>query len=60
MKRARNMTVKRSKNEKNDEHYTQLADIKNEARHRRSQFNGMSISEDCQMLYAGCNRHKSG
>ena len=30
MKRTLNMTVNRSKSEKNDEHYTQLADIAKE------------------------------
>jgi hypothetical protein len=29
MKRKLNTTINRSKNEKDDEHYTQLADIKN-------------------------------
>ena len=29
MKRTLNTTINRSKNEKDDEHYTQLADIKN-------------------------------
>jgi len=31
-----NTTINRSKNEKNDERYTQLADIANEVRHGRS------------------------
>ena len=30
MKRTLNTTINRSKNEKNDEHYTQLADIRKE------------------------------
>ncbi len=34
MKRTLNATIDRSKSEKNDEHYTQLADIENEVRHR--------------------------
>ncbi len=33
MKRAPNKPNNRSKSEKNDEHYTQLADIENEVRH---------------------------
>ena len=33
MKRTLNTTINRSKSEKNDEHYTQLADIENEVRH---------------------------
>ena len=36
MKRTLNTTINRSKSEKNDEHYTQLADIENEVRHGRS------------------------
>jgi len=32
MKRTLNTTINRSKNEKNDEHYTQLSDIENEVR----------------------------
>ena len=32
MKRTLNTTINRSKNEKNDDHYTQLADIENEVR----------------------------
>ena len=40
MKRMLNTTINRSKNEKNDEHYTQLADIENEVRHYRDQFRG--------------------
>ena len=31
MKRTLNTTINRSKSAKNDEHYTQLADIENEA-----------------------------
>ena len=38
MKRTLNTTINRSKSEKNDEHYTQLADIENEVRHYRDQF----------------------
>ena len=34
MKRTLNMTTNHSKCEKNDEHYTQLADIEDEVRHR--------------------------
>ncbi len=34
MKRTLTTTINRSKSEKNDEHYTQLADIENEVRHR--------------------------
>ena len=41
MKRTLNTTINRSKNEKNDEHYTQLADIENEVRHYRDQFRGI-------------------
>ena len=40
MKRTLNTTINRSKSEKNDEHYTQLADIENEVRHYRDQFRG--------------------
>ena len=32
MKRTLNTTINRSKNEKNDEHYTQLADIESVVR----------------------------
>ena len=32
MKRTRNTTINRSKNEKDDERYTQLADVKNVVR----------------------------
>ena len=32
MKRKLNTTINRSKNEKDDEHYTQLADVKNVVR----------------------------
>ena len=42
MKRTLNTTINRSKNEKNDEHYTQLADIENEVQHYRDQFMGMT------------------
>ena len=34
MKRKLNTTINRSKNEKDDEHYTQLADIKNVVRQK--------------------------
>ena len=47
MKRTLNTTINRSKNEKNDEHYTQLADIENEVRHYRDQFRGMTILCNC-------------
>ena len=40
MKRPLNTTINRSKNEKNDEHYTQLSVAKNEVWHYRSQFVG--------------------
>ena len=40
MKRTLNTTINRSKNEKNDEHYTQLSVAKNEVWHYRSQFVG--------------------
>ena len=47
MKRTLNTTINRSKNEKNDEHYTQLADIENEVRHYRDQFKGMTVLCNC-------------
>ena len=59
MKRTLNTTINRSKNEKSDEHYTQLADIENEVRHYRDQFRGKTIAENRQMLCADCNRRKS-
>ena len=42
MKRTLNTTINPSKSEKNDEHYTQLADIENEVQHYRDQFMGMT------------------
>ena len=59
MKRTHNTTVNRSKSEKNDEYYTQLADIENEVRHYRDQFRGKTVAENCQILCADCNRRKS-
>ena len=47
MKRTLNTTINRSKSEKNDEHYTQLADIENEVRHYRDQFKGMTVLCNC-------------
>ena len=47
MKRTLNTTINRSKNEKNDEHYTQLADIENEVRHYRDQFRGKTVLCNC-------------
>ena len=41
MKRTLNTTINRSKSEKNDEHYNQLADIEYEVRHYRDQFRGI-------------------
>ena len=42
-----NTTINRSKSEKNDEHYTQLADIENEVRHYRDQFRGQTVLCNC-------------
>jgi hypothetical protein len=47
MKRTLNTTINRSKSEKNDEHYTQLADIENEVRHYRDQFRGKTVLCNC-------------
>ena len=47
MKRTLNTTINRSKSEKNDEHYTQLADIENEVRHYRDQLRGMTVLCNC-------------
>lgn len=47
MKRTLNTTINRSKNEKNDEHYTQLSDIENEVRHYRDQFAGKTVLCNC-------------
>ena len=47
MKRTLNTIIKRSKSEKNDEHYTQLADIENEVRHYRDQFRGITVLCNC-------------
>ncbi len=47
MKRTLNTTINRSKSEKNDEHYTQLADIENEVRHYRDQFAGKTVLCNC-------------
>jgi len=47
MKRTLNTTINRSKSEKNDEHYTLLADIENEVRHYRDQFRGMTVLCNC-------------
>ena len=38
MKRTLNTTINRSKNEKNDERYTQLADIENGVRQNRGHY----------------------
>ena len=46
--RRLNTTINRSRNEKNDEHYTQLADIENEVRHYRDQFRGKDLSGTLQ------------
>ena len=59
MKRMPNSAINRSKSEKNDEHYTQLAGIGNEVRHYRDQFRGKTVAENCQILCADCNRRKS-
>ena len=55
MKRILNTTINRSKSEKNDEHYTQLADIENEVRHYRDQFRRKTVAENGQMRCADCN-----
>ena len=55
MKRTLNTTINLSKNEKNDEHYTQLADIENEVRHYRDQFRRKTVAENGQMRCADCN-----
>ena len=47
MKRTLNTTINRSKNEKNDEHYTQLSDIEDEVRHYRPQFAGKTVLCNC-------------
>ena len=47
MKRTLNTTINRSKNEKNDEHYTQLSDIEDEVRHYRSQFADKTVLCNC-------------
>ena len=47
MKRTLNTTINRSKNEKNDEHYTQLSDIEDEVRHYRPQFAGKNVLCNC-------------
>ena len=46
-KRSLNTTINRSRNEKNDEHYTQLSDIENEVRHYREQFKGKTVLCNC-------------
>ena len=51
-----NTTINRSKNEKNDEFYTQCADIEKEVRHYRDQFRGMTVLCNCaeeQWAYVG-------
>ena len=47
MKRTLNTTINRSRNEKNDEHYTQLSDIEDEVRHYRAQFAGKTVLCNC-------------
>ena len=47
MKRTLNTTINRSKNEKNDGHYTQLADIENEVRHYRARCTGARCTTAC-------------
>ena len=47
MKQTLNTTINRSKNEKDDEHYTQLSDIENEVRHYRAQFAGKTVLCNC-------------
>lgn len=47
MKRTLNTAINRSKNEKNDEHYTQLSDIEDEVRHYRAQFVGKTVLCNC-------------
>ena len=61
MKRTLNTTINRSKNEKNDEHYTQLSDIEDmQADHITPWSKGdKTVAENCQMLCADCNRRKS-
>ena len=59
MERTLDTTINRSKNEKNDEHYTQLSDVENEVRHYREQFAGKTVAENCQMLCTDYNRRKS-
>ena len=51
MKRTLNTTINRSKSEKNDEHYTQLADIENEVRHCRAHFKGKHVLCNCDDPY---------
>ena len=58
MKRMLNTTINRSKNEKNDEHYTQLADIENEVRHCRDQFRGAMRIIKAQGLKGNSSRNK--
>ena len=50
MKRTLNATINRSKNEKNDEHYTQLSDIENEVRHYRARFAGKTFFSASSVL----------
>ena len=47
MKRTLNTIINRSKNEKNDEHYTQLSDIEDEVRHYRPQFADKTVLCNC-------------
>ena len=44
---SNNKTLSAAKNEKNDEHYTQLSDIENEVRHYRDQFRGKTVLCNC-------------
>ena len=44
---SNNKTLSAAKNEKNDEHYTQLSDIENEVRQYRDQFAGKTVLCNC-------------
>lgn len=46
-KKSLNATINRSRNEKNDEHYTQLSDIENELKHYREHFKGKVVLCNC-------------
>lgn len=46
-----NRTLKSARDAKQDEFYTQLADVENEIRHYRNQFNGKSVFCNCDDPY---------